>query len=65
MSMVEPARQSDWDGVAACHRGELAVTTWNFNRSTMGAHRLLSPRFTDNKHKLHTSAALVCDSSLA
>ncbi|KAM9734451.1 LOW QUALITY PROTEIN: WD repeat-containing protein 36, partial [Menidia menidia] len=38
-----PARQADWDGIVACHRGVLAATTWNFQRCTMGAHRLTPP----------------------
>ncbi|KAG7219004.1 hypothetical protein INR49_005904 [Caranx melampygus] len=36
-------RQSDWDGIIACHRGRLATTTWNYQRCTMGAHHLLPP----------------------
>ena len=52
---IEPSRQSDWDGVVACHRGEVAATTWNFNRSTMGSHRLQHQRFND-QHKLRQRA---------
>ncbi|KAE8285577.1 WD repeat-containing protein 36 T-cell activation WD repeat-containing protein [Larimichthys crocea] len=37
------ARQSDWDGIVACHRGRLATTTWNYQRCTMGAHHLRPP----------------------
>ncbi|XP_068562929.1 WD repeat-containing protein 36 [Cebidichthys violaceus] len=37
------ARQSDWDGIVACHRGCLATTTWNYQRCTMGAHHLQPP----------------------
>ncbi|XP_071782503.2 WD repeat-containing protein 36 [Centroberyx gerrardi] len=37
------ARQSDWDGIVACHRGRPAATTWNLQKCTMGAHRLLPP----------------------
>lgn len=37
------ARQSDWDGIVACHRGHLATTTWNYQRCTMGAHHLRPP----------------------
>ncbi|XP_067341278.1 WD repeat-containing protein 36 isoform X1 [Channa argus] len=36
-------RQSDWDGIVACHRGRLAATTWNYQRCTMGAHHLQPP----------------------
>jgi len=38
------ARQSDWDGIVACHRGRLATTTWNYQRCTMGDHHLQPPR---------------------
>uniref|UniRef100_A0A1A8BDK5 WD repeat domain 36 n=1 Tax=Nothobranchius kadleci TaxID=1051664 RepID=A0A1A8BDK5_NOTKA len=37
------ARQSDWDGIVACHRNRLTVTTWNYLRCTMGAHQLKPP----------------------
>ncbi|CAK6984079.1 WD repeat-containing protein 36 [Scomber scombrus] len=37
------ARQSDWDGIVACHRGRRATTTWNYQRCTMGAHHLQPP----------------------
>ncbi|KAM9306372.1 WD repeat-containing protein 36 [Pholidichthys leucotaenia] len=37
------ARQSNWDGIVACHRGRLATTTWNYQRCTMGAHHLQPP----------------------
>ncbi|XP_026212164.1 WD repeat-containing protein 36 [Anabas testudineus] len=37
------ARQSDWDGIVACHRGRLAVTTWNYQKCTMGTHHLQPP----------------------
>ncbi|XP_041825971.1 WD repeat-containing protein 36 [Melanotaenia boesemani] len=36
-------RQSDWDGIVACHRGRLATTTWNYQRCTMGAYHLQPP----------------------
>uniref|UniRef100_A0A3Q4GT47 WD repeat domain 36 n=1 Tax=Neolamprologus brichardi TaxID=32507 RepID=A0A3Q4GT47_NEOBR len=36
-------RQSDWDGIVACHRDRLATTTWNYQRCTMGAHHLQPP----------------------
>ena len=40
LRFVEPSRQSDWDSILACHRGELQATTWHLQRSTMGAHHL-------------------------
>lgn len=36
-------RQSDWDGIVACHRGRMAATTWSYHRCTMGAHHLKPP----------------------
>ncbi|CAN9504623.1 unnamed protein product [Ophioblennius macclurei] len=36
-------RQSDWDGIVACHRDRRATTTWNYQRCTMGAHHLQPP----------------------
>uniref|UniRef100_M3XKA9 WD repeat domain 36 n=1 Tax=Latimeria chalumnae TaxID=7897 RepID=M3XKA9_LATCH len=41
----ETARQSDWDGIIACHRGYLIATTWNYHRSSMGVHKLEPKRF--------------------
>lgn len=42
------ARQSDWDGVVALHRGRLAASTWNYHRCTMGAHHLKPPDVRKN-----------------
>ncbi|XP_037607717.1 WD repeat-containing protein 36 [Sebastes umbrosus] len=47
------ARQSDWDGIVACHRGRLATTTWNYQRCTMGAHHLQPP--ADRKNGIATA----------
>ena len=43
--LIESGRQSDWDSIVACHRGEAAATTWNFSRKCMGSHRLLHDRY--------------------
>uniref|UniRef100_A0A8P4K2D1 WD repeat-containing protein 36 n=1 Tax=Dicentrarchus labrax TaxID=13489 RepID=A0A8P4K2D1_DICLA len=51
------ARQSDWDGIVACHRGRLATTTWNYQRCTMGAHHLQPPGHV-------TSSVVACDWSI-
>ncbi|KAL1773937.1 WD repeat-containing protein 36 [Sigmodon hispidus] len=37
---AEEARQSDWDGIIACHQGKLPCSTWNYQRSTIGAYFL-------------------------
>ncbi|KAK2156514.1 hypothetical protein LSH36_211g01051 [Paralvinella palmiformis] len=44
---AEPSRQSDWDSIVTCHRGEKLVMTWNYQRSTMGVHKLIHERFQD------------------
>ncbi|XP_072924345.1 WD repeat-containing protein 36 isoform X1 [Hemitrygon akajei] len=41
----ETARQSDWDGIIACHQGSLISTTWNYQKTSMGAHKFEPPRF--------------------
>lgn len=45
----EIARQSDWDGIIACHQRKLSCTTWNFVRSTMGAYKLKPPNFINSE----------------
>uniref|UniRef100_A0A672KXW3 WD repeat-containing protein 36-like n=1 Tax=Sinocyclocheilus grahami TaxID=75366 RepID=A0A672KXW3_SINGR len=45
----ETARQSDWDGIIACHRGFLVTTTWNYQRGSIGAHKLEPERFNKNR----------------
>uniref|UniRef100_A0AAY5ESF3 WDR36/Utp21 N-terminal domain-containing protein n=1 Tax=Electrophorus electricus TaxID=8005 RepID=A0AAY5ESF3_ELEEL len=45
----ESARQSDWDGIVACHQGFLVATTWNYQKSSMGAHKLEPERFNKNR----------------
>ncbi|XP_062334077.1 WD repeat-containing protein 36 [Osmerus eperlanus] len=45
----ESARQSDWDGIVACHRGYLVSTTWNYQKSSMGSHKLEPDRFNKNR----------------
>ncbi|XP_055056909.1 WD repeat-containing protein 36 isoform X2 [Misgurnus anguillicaudatus] len=45
----ETARQSDWDGIIACHRGFLMATTWNYQKGSIGAHRLEPERFKKNR----------------
>jgi len=47
LAFIEPSRQSDWDSIVTCHRGEKLVMTWNYQRSTMGVHKLIHERFQD------------------
>lgn len=41
----ETTREKEWDGIAACHRGVKRVTTWSYDRCSMGKHQLLHKRF--------------------
>ena len=61
LRFVEPSRQSDWDSVLACHRGELQATTWHVQRSTMGAHHL-KPTGTKEGRERKLACALVSES---
>ncbi|NXV23981.1 WDR36 protein, partial [Cepphus grylle] len=45
----EIAHQSDWDGIVACHQGYITCTTWNYQNTSMGAHKLRPEEF--GKHK--------------
>ncbi|NXV36831.1 WDR36 protein, partial [Rissa tridactyla] len=45
----EIAHQSDWDGIVACHQGYITCTTWNYQKTSMGAHKLRPEEF--GKHK--------------
>uniref|UniRef100_A0A674BGJ9 WD repeat domain 36 n=1 Tax=Salmo trutta TaxID=8032 RepID=A0A674BGJ9_SALTR len=45
----EIARQSDWDSIVACHRGYLMTNTWNYQKGSMGAHRLEPQCFNKNR----------------
>lgn len=38
--VLEEARESDWDSIIACHQGKLSCSTWNYQRSTIGAYFL-------------------------
>nr|AAT68148.1 TA-WDRP-like [Danio rerio] len=53
----ETARQSDWDGIIACHRGFLMTTSWNYQKGSMGAHKLEPERFNRNRSlNVHATA---------
>lgn len=58
----DTSRQSDWDNIAACHRGECVVTTWSYQRSTMGKYKLKHPRF-DEDPECKNAVALCTDIS--
>lgn len=46
---TEIARQSDWDGIIACHQGYITCTTWNYQKASMGTHKLKPNDFRKNK----------------
>ncbi|KAM8962305.1 WD repeat-containing protein 36 isoform 1-T1 [Pelodytes ibericus] len=53
----ESARQNEWDGIIACHQNFLSCTTWNYVRSTMGAHKLKPPGLKYNATQaIHATA---------
>uniref|UniRef100_A0A8C1RED1 WD repeat domain 36 n=1 Tax=Cyprinus carpio TaxID=7962 RepID=A0A8C1RED1_CYPCA len=53
----ETARQSDWDGIIACHRGFLVTTTWSYQKGSIGAHKLEPERFNKNRSlNVHATA---------
>ncbi|XP_046327932.2 WD repeat-containing protein 36-like [Haliotis rufescens] len=56
---AEQCRESDWDNMVACHRGERVVTTWSYQRSTMGKHKFENDRFHDNPVHRRTTAEAV------
>ena len=49
VGVAESARQSDWDGIVACHRGYLVSTTWNYHKASMGSHKLEPDRFNKDR----------------
>ncbi|XP_057214990.1 WD repeat-containing protein 36 isoform X2 [Triplophysa rosa] len=56
----ETARQSDWDGIIACHRGFLVATTWNYQKGSIGAHKLEPERFNRNRAlSVHATAVQI------
>ncbi|NWS98442.1 WDR36 protein, partial [Mionectes macconnelli] len=45
----EVAHQSDWDGIIACHQGYITCTTWNYQKTSMGTHKLRPEEFSKYK----------------
>uniref|UniRef100_A0A0B6Z6J4 Uncharacterized protein n=1 Tax=Arion vulgaris TaxID=1028688 RepID=A0A0B6Z6J4_9EUPU len=56
---AEPGRESDWDNIIACHRSLNVVSSWSFQRSTMGHHMFSHPRFSQDvsEHSVTATAA--------
>ncbi|KAH9489302.1 WD repeat-containing protein 36 [Bulinus truncatus] len=56
---AEQCRESDWDNVLACHRSLNLVSTWSYQRTTMGKHMISHPRFsTDVSEHAITATAV-------
>ncbi|KAL7728122.1 hypothetical protein ACLKA6_002260 [Drosophila palustris] len=46
----DTTREREWDNIAAIHSGVIQTTTWTFNKSRMGEHRLVPEQF-QNKNR--------------
>ncbi|XP_068154216.1 WD repeat-containing protein 36 [Drosophila tropicalis] len=46
----ETTREKEWDNIAAIHAGIIQTTTWTFDKSRMGEHRLVPKQF-QNKNR--------------
>ncbi|XP_034484836.1 WD repeat-containing protein 36 [Drosophila innubila] len=46
----DTTREKEWDNIAAIHAGVIQTTTWTFNKSRMGEHRLVPTQF-QNKNR--------------
>ncbi|XP_007486659.1 WD repeat-containing protein 36 isoform X2 [Monodelphis domestica] len=57
--VAENARESDWDGIIACHQGRFSCSTWNYQKSTMGAYFLKPENW--KKDKQHNTTATAVD----
>lgn len=44
----ETTRDKEWDSIIAVHKGTPIVTTWSYNNSKMGEHKLCHERFKRN-----------------
>ncbi|XP_077993533.1 WD repeat-containing protein 36-like [Glandiceps talaboti] len=48
---AETSRQSEWDGIVACHLASPVVTTWNLQRGCMGKYKIQPDRVeSQSKH---------------
>ncbi|KAH8273098.1 hypothetical protein KR018_000653 [Drosophila ironensis] len=53
------AREKEWDNIAAIHAGVIQTTTWSFDKSRMGEHRLV-PRQFQNRHRIDFLSETTC-----
>ena len=54
----EITRDKEWDNIAAIHSGLGTVTTWSFDKSKMGEHKLLPEKFKSNRNIVATNVCL-------
>ncbi|KAI8786613.1 WD repeat-containing protein 36 isoform X1 [Biomphalaria glabrata] len=59
---AEQSRESDWDNILACHRSLNLVSTWSYQRTTMGKHMISHPRFSTDVSE-HSITATAVDIS--
>ncbi|CAL7933946.1 unnamed protein product [Xylocopa violacea] len=55
---AEITREKEWDNIVAVHSGLATVTTWSFNKSKMGEHKLMPEKFKHNPNVVATSVCL-------
>ncbi|KAK9302990.1 hypothetical protein QLX08_005167 [Tetragonisca angustula] len=55
---TEITREKEWDNIAAIHSGLGTVTTWSFDKSRMGEHKLLPEKFKSNRNIVATSVCI-------
>lgn len=55
---AETTREKEWDNIASCHRGLSLVTTWSYDHSRMGEHKILHDRFKGQKNVTATCITL-------
>lgn len=57
----ECAREKEWDNIVTLHAGLSVATTWSYQRSCLGEHRLCHDRFKRHKHHTDREHATCCD----
>ncbi|CAD1475667.1 unnamed protein product, partial [Heterotrigona itama] len=55
---TEITREKEWDNIAAIHSGLGTVTTWSFDKSRMGEHKLLPEKFKSNRNIVATNVCI-------
>lgn len=53
---AEPAKEKQWDNIAACHAGSSLVSTWSYDKCRIGDKLIAQPSFS--KHEV--SATSIC-----